>query len=128
VEGLAAAAGVIPAFLIVGLVTMLTTRAAARGDLVRGGLVGIRTRATSRSGAAWEAGHRAAQGPTRWCALVCAASALAVLGVSLVGGSEEAVLLTAAGGGVAAMALLAVAVHRANAAARRADGGVVSVH
>ena len=116
-DGLAAAAGVLPAFLVVGLTTSLTTRAAARGHLVRGGLIGIRTRATRRSDAAWEAGHRAAERSVRWCSLVCAVAAAAVLVVGLAGGSEEGVLLTAAAGGAAVLALLAVAVRRADVAA-----------
>ena len=125
-DGLAAAAGVVPASLVVGLVTMLTTQAAARGDPVRGGLVGIRTRATRRSDAAREAGRRAAQHLTRWCAAVCALSAAAVLALDVAGGSGRTVSVTAAAGGVAAMVLLLLAVRRADVAAIRADDEVGS--
>ena len=126
-NGLAAAVGVIPAFVIVGLVVLLTTRAAARGDLVRGGLVGIRTRATTRSDAAWVVGHRAAERPARWCALVCAASAVVVLGLALVGVSEQVVLIAAAVGGVAMVVMLLVATRRANTAAAAAQDGPASL-
>ncbi|GAB7189947.1 hypothetical protein NUM3379_06530 [Kineococcus sp. NUM-3379] len=89
-NGPAAAMSVLPAFLITGIVTVTTTRAAARGDLVRNGLVGIRTRATRSSDAAREAGHHAAIAPMCWCALTCTAAAVVVLLVAVTGGRRIA--------------------------------------
>ncbi|MFD0483075.1 SdpI family protein [Kineococcus sp. GCM10028916] len=87
----------------------------------RGGLVGIRTRATTRSDAAWAAGHRAAERPARWCAVVCAVSTVVLLGLALAGGSEQVVLIAAAVGGLAAVVALVLVTRRANAAAVGAE-------
>jgi hypothetical protein len=54
-----------------------------------------------------------------WCAVVCAASIVVVLGVATGSGSEAAVLLSAGVCCVAAMACLLVGVRQANVAARR---------
>ncbi|MEL7975409.1 SdpI family protein [Isoptericola sp. F-RaC21] len=72
----------------------LITRAAARGQLGANGAVGIRTPATQRSEAAWEAGHRAALPLLRWAAIVIA---LAGIGALLVLGPDGAGRLEIAG-------------------------------
>jgi hypothetical protein len=114
---------VLPAFVVLGIVATVTTRAAARGELARNGMMGIRTRATRSSDAAWEAGHQAASRPMYWCAVACAVSLVVVLGVAVAGGSDGGVLLTAGVGGAVVMALLLFAVRQANGAARAAGGG-----
>ncbi|WP_328293697.1 hypothetical protein OG218_13305 [Kineococcus sp. NBC_00420] len=65
-DGLAAAAGVLPVFVIVGLVVWLTTRAAERP-------------------ARWCA---VVCGGLRWSAVVCGVSAVVLLGPALAGGGE----------------------------------------
>lgn len=60
------------------------TREAARGEVGRGGPMGIRTRHTQASDAAWQAGHVAAAGWNRWSILV------AVLTVALSVAAREA--------------------------------------
>ena len=71
--------------VLVCVVTVVTVRAAAAGSLDRNGAVGLRTRHTRATDAAWSAGHAAALPRVRWsvpvavCAVV-AAIVLLVLG------------------------------------------------
>ncbi len=57
--------------LVIGVVVLAmvcgsTASASAKGTLPRNGAIGIRTKATKSSDAAWDAGHRAAVPIMRW--------------------------------------------------------------
>ena len=70
--------------VLVGIVVRLITAQAADGHLDRNGVVGIRTRATTRSDAAWRAGHAAALPTIRVGALVGYALAAVTVGAAFV--------------------------------------------
>jgi uncharacterized membrane protein len=65
--------------VVLAVLVVAMTRAAARGRLPANGLLGIRTPATQRSDTAWRAGHRAAFPVVTWGGLVVLFGALAVL-------------------------------------------------
>lgn len=113
---------------VVAAVFALLARQIRNDALPRNHLVGIRTRATLRSDAAWQAGHRAAEPLTRRTAQVAAAAgALTVLvaaGLEWAGVAESAavpVTLAVLGLGYAVFLVLtlrlAVLAHRAARAA-----------
>lgn len=66
--------------LLLPSVAVSVIRAAAAGAMGRNGAIGIRTRSTQSSDAAWTAGHQSALAPalrTRWIAVAAVPSALA---------------------------------------------------
>ncbi|MDO5511809.1 SdpI family protein [Corynebacterium sp.] len=103
--------------LTVALLFGPVVRAAARGEFDRGGLVGIRTRHTQRSDAAWRAGHAAALPWARRCLVVAAAVVLlAVVAQWTLG--DPAGLVVALCGLVGQVGLVVLATCAANTAAR----------
>ena len=90
-----------------------SSRRAADGRLRRNGVAGIRTRATLRSDAAWQAGHVAARGLSDASGAVFALSGLAALVLRAAALWAGAVLV----GTVVATGLLLVAARRAGPAA-----------
>ncbi len=115
-------ASIIPAVSL-GLVAALLSwlaHASERGQLGRNGAVGIRTSATMRSDAAWDAGHRAAASLTRWSAW---SSWLGCIGaITLASMNHPWVWLPLVAGYLAMFTLLMAATTRANRAAREAIG------
>lgn len=98
-----------------GWLLIWMARAAADGRLGRNQVAGIRIPSTMRSDAAWLAGHRAAENPTRLAGWVAIASAVpALLPVSV-----EAMAVTV---GVGCLVLLALVVHAARLAGQAARG------
>lgn len=118
--------------LIVAFVALGIARSSERGTLARNGSVGIRSRATLASDAAWEAGHRAGGARLRICGLgALIGAALGVLAgfLPLLGGSEMvtnsaiATLIIATSVWVVAWALAAGgAANRAARAVTAAEG------
>lgn len=97
---------------------------AAAGTLARDGNIGIRTRATNASDAAWLAGHRAAAAPARGVALVCGVLAVAMILAALTHRSTDpdALVVSLFITGYAAMIAGSVIVARAaNRGARSID-------
>jgi uncharacterized membrane protein len=117
-------AGVAPAFalLLLAGVLQLVRTATASGRLERNGLVGIRTRATRRSDAAWDAGHLAA-GPwllaaaVTGCTAGLAALALAAAAAATARSGAVALVVALLGNG-AVLVLVAAAARTADRAAR----------
>lgn len=105
--------------LTIALTCAVLAFLARRGGLPRSALVGIRTRSTLRSDAAWDAGHRAAVPVMVAMALSSAAHAAALVAVELLDLPEAAGHVLAVSGFVVALALAGLAWHRADAAARR---------
>jgi uncharacterized membrane protein len=104
---------------IVGVLGLVLARAGAAGTLPRNAAVGIRTRRTRRSDAAWKAGHRAAAGPLRFAGVVgLAAAVLTPVAVSTVSGSAAWWLVL--GALVVVVALLVRATRAADRAAEEA--------
>lgn len=103
----------------VGVVDLGIAGLIAAGQLPRNGLVGIRTRSTRRSDAAWEAGHRAAAPTLRISGVAALVLVALALVMRLPGWEVSAVLSSIA----AAVALVGVAVATAQAgrAARDAN-------
>ncbi|MBD8078393.1 SdpI family protein [Cellulosimicrobium arenosum] len=94
------------------------TLAAARGVLPANGLAGIRTPATQRSEAAWEAAHRAALPVVSVAAVLVVAAGVVVLLAGMPDGvTPEAAGLTLLGAQAVAVVVAAVVADRA---ARRA--------
>ncbi len=89
------------------------------GTLERNGFVGIRTRATMRSDAAWLAGHRAAAGTVGVAAWTCGAAAVVGAALLLLGSWAGVGVVIA--GYLAMFLLRIIATVRAGRAARAAD-------
>lgn len=112
--------------VVVGGAMLLIAGMGAKGSLARNGAVGIRTRATQVSDAAWQAGHESAAPVLRvtgLLGLLCAV-ALAVSAAVWPWGEPLPVgtgVLFAAGYGVTLGGVL-FATRRANAAARETHG------
>ncbi|GAB3213524.1 SdpI family protein [Marinactinospora thermotolerans] len=118
--------------LAVGLLTaagvlLAVARSAAKGELERNPMVGIRTRTTLSSDAAWRAGHRAA---APW--LTRAAQTALVAGIvsgviavvqAVTGAGGAAVLAVPGAGWILFLLLVVVAVRRADTAGRAATEG-----
>lgn len=100
--------------LIVGAVMLATCWWGSQGRLPRNRIIGIRIPATMRSDAAWDAGHRAAAGPTGIGGGIAVLAALGVVaaGLDLIG------WVIAAIGLVAVLASAAVATVAASRAAK----------
>jgi len=62
--------------LLIAVLAQLTVRAVTAGTLPVNGLLGLRTPATKRTQAAWDAGHRAAEPGLRVLVLVTVAAAV----------------------------------------------------
>jgi uncharacterized membrane protein len=108
--------------VLIAVLTELTTRAAADGDIPVNGLLGIRTAATKRSEAAWRAGHTAALPVLHLTAVAAVVGAAVTFVVALVLGADSngittLVLLLAY---AVVVLLLLRAAQVANAAARSA--------
>ncbi|WP_433546063.1 SdpI family protein [Streptomyces sp. CA-294286] len=107
-----------------GATVHLVKNHVAKGGLGRNAAIGIRTRATTSSDTAWEAGHAAAAPLlTATCRTAYAAGALtwvSVLVLVLSDSGTPVVVALPAGGTVAVLVLLSAAARRANAAARAA--------
>ena len=99
------------------------TRLAAQGKLPRNGGVGIRTRYTKASDAAWVAGHAAARSRVAALVPVAALTVVVTVGAAVVGGGGWAVAAGLAGV-LAETAVVLSVMGRVNAAARGAPGGV----
>ncbi|WP_143539214.1 SdpI family protein [Rothia nasimurium] len=69
--------------LIVGGLFLIIARMGRAGTLSRNGLIGIRTKATMQSDAAWYAAHQAMAPTLRACAWGYMAGAVIVLGLAL---------------------------------------------
>ena len=106
---------------LIAVVSISVTRGAATGHLPRGGGAGIRTRRTQASDKAWRAAHTAALplvNRTGWVA--AGAVAAAIIAQTLLGGMWG---MAAAGAGMALeVGVLLAAAHRADRAARAAEG------
>lgn len=112
--------------LFVSVVVLLVRAAVVRGGLDRNGAVGIRTKATQRSDAAWDAGHRSAV-PWLWASgltgLVTGGGGLVVaVLVAVLDRGSPALLAVPGVGYVAVVALLVRGGLAADAAARGAAG------
>ncbi|MGW9112141.1 SdpI family protein [Microbacterium sp. NPDC055683] len=111
-------------FAIVGVVMALLIGPSRRGDLERNGRIGIRTRHTLASDAAWDAGHRAAV-PGMVGTLACCGSAILVGVVLLIAFGDRLPDLAALAvvlGGYGAVLLSGVPTVRAANRAARAAG------
>lgn len=105
------------------------TAAAARGHLPRNGGIGLRTRSTTASDAAWTAGHRAALPTGRATGIGSLVIGSAMIVESLAGGDEDGstlfwVLFAVGYGGVLLSAILATT--QANRAARATSHSATS--
>lgn len=112
---------VLPAASLVSLGLLLgwACRTSRTGTLERNGLVGIRTRATMASDAAWDAGHRAAAPALGAAAWACGVSGLAGTVLAIVGSWLAGVAVV--GGYLVLTATMVVATVRAGRAARAAS-------
>ena len=100
----------------VGLLLGWTAHASRTDGLERNALIGIRTRATMASDAAWHAGHRAAARPLDVAAWASAGSGVVGTVMAIAGWWIAGVVVAL--GYVALLALLGVATIRAGRAAR----------
>lgn len=106
-----------PAMMIAGLALMRIGRRATQGTLGRNAIAGIRTRATMRSDAAWEAGHRAGGG-----LMIPAGALFVVAGLALLTRPSNSVGTTITMGvTVGVLVVAVVSTRRANRAARAVD-------
>ena len=101
-----------------GAVVSGVSRRAAGGRLRRNAVAGIRTRATLRSDAAWQAGHAAARGLSDAAAVVFVGTGVLAAVVRAAPWFAGVVLVGMTAGAV----LLVVGAARAGGAADRADG------
>ena len=104
--------------LLVIAVLYGVTRAGATGGMGRNGAVGIRTRATKRSDAAWRAGHAAALPVARTACLAILVLDLVCLALLFLGPAGLVPWL----GVIPSVAILAAAVPLVLAAKKGADG------
>lgn len=103
--------------VIVGILSLTVCESAVEGSIGRNAAVGIRTKETMKSDAAWLAGHRAAHpvmAATGWVALVLAAA----LVLSAVVAQQVPVIVAIVG--IAGYAAVIVGALRAKAVANRA--------
>lgn len=112
--------------IVIAVVCGAMSAMIASGALTRNGLVGIRTRATRRSDAAWSAGHEAARPAVRVTTVVSAAAALAtvLVGIGLSGSpsADDATLVVGLSGYAVVLAVLGYACVQADRAARVVAG------
>ncbi|HET9655438.1 MAG TPA: SdpI family protein [Kineosporiaceae bacterium] len=111
--------------LVIALMLELTAQAVRRDELPSNQMLGIRTRATRRSPAAWTAGHRAALPLMRVITVQATVTAAAAVLVAFLLGSgpnwaETAVLTLLVGGYLITVGLLIRLTRVADTAARRA--------
>ena len=100
-----------------GLLLIWMARAAADGRLKRNHVAGIRIPSTLKSAAAWLAGHRAAENPTRLAGGIAIASGVpALLPVT-----ETTMAVAVVGGCVVLLAVVLHAARLASSAARAVD-------
>ncbi|MFC7342874.1 SdpI family protein [Saccharopolyspora griseoalba] len=113
--------------LLLAVVLHAVTRSIASGNLGRNAAIGIRTRATRASDAAWRAGHLAASARMMVAARTGYALGGATIGLGLLGaasGSSPAWFFAVPAVGTAAViGLLLAAARRADRAARAAVDG-----
>lgn len=83
--------------LVIAVLCQAIARAGARGSLPRQSQIGLRTRATKASDAAWESGHRAAAPVLRVVALTITGFLLLGLVVALFGEAMPSLWMLAAG-------------------------------
>ncbi|MDF1705848.1 MAG: SdpI family protein [Aeromicrobium sp.] len=109
---------ILPAASLVSVALLLGWCAGASraGTLERNALIGIRTRATMASDAAWAAGHHAAEPALRAAAWACGAAGLVGTVLAIVGTWLAGVAVGAGYGALLVMLVLATA--RASRAAR----------
>jgi len=107
--------------LVLGGLLQASRSAVPSGRLERNSAVGIRTRATLSSDAAWLAGHRAAAGLPLAAALTGHAAGVLTLGTALLAGEGGAALATvlAAAGYLGVVGLVVAAAVAADREARR---------
>lgn len=119
--------GLLGGVSLVGCAVLLwwATAAAAAGRLPRNASIGIRTRATTASDAAWVAGHRAALSPARAVAIVSGLLGVAMAATSVVAGTADpgaaVITLFVLGYGVMGVGTV-VAARTAERGARGTDG------
>ncbi|MEV8157238.1 SdpI family protein [Kocuria salsicia] len=109
--------GIVMSVVVLGILFMVT-RMGASGEMGRNGAVGIRTRATKRSDAAWRAGHAAALPVVRIACLVILVLDLVCLALIFLGPASLVPWL----GVIPSVAILAAAVPFVLAAKKGADG------
>lgn len=110
-----------PGLVLLALVVVAMDRAIRGGSLARNGLVGFRTRATTSSDPAWEAGNAAALPVLRPAVVAALVAVAAAVVVALVAppSAREGVGLAAVGAGYAAvLGLVVIGGVRADRAAR----------
>lgn len=113
--------------LLIAVFTQLMVRAIAAGTLPVNGLLGLRTPATRRTPAAWDAGHRAAEPGLRLVVVVTVAAAVLPLPFTVGLGyhsdrAATATEITLGLGYVAVIGLLLVVAGIADRAARLTSG------
>lgn len=109
--------GIVMSVVVLGILFMVI-RMGASGEMGRNGAVGIRTRATKRSDAAWRAGHAAALPVVRIACLVILVLDLVCLALIFLGPESLVTWL----GVIPSVAILAAAVPIVLAAKKGADG------
>lgn len=105
--------------VLVSVVCIATTRAAASGSLGRNGGAGIRTKKTLASDAAWVAGHQAALPIIQWTGAVAALSVVVALLVQWRVDGQAGVFI-ALGGMLVEVVILLFATKAAGVAASKA--------
>lgn len=105
--------------VLVPVVCIAITQAAASGSIGRHGGAGIRTKKTLASDAAWVAGHQAALPIIQWTGVVAAFSVVAALLVQLWLGGQAGVFI-ALGGMLAEVVILLFSSKAAGVAASKA--------
>ncbi|WP_156759237.1 SdpI family protein [Microbacterium karelineae] len=99
--------------LIVGLVIFFVGRAASNGGIGRNSVIGIRTRWSRASDAAWKATHLAFKPYSVACALVAVAHAGALVVTAIVSGPALVSNLLTLSGYVVVLAILLVGLRAA---------------
>lgn len=99
-------------FLVVGLATVAVAVMAANGSLPRNRIVGMRTRATLASDAAWQAAHRASAWSLAAAGVISVALGLYLLVARPSRSTEAAVALAASGALLVLVVIGGVQAHR----------------